>query len=338
LLILYENDSLFIRYNDGTSLELSPCGSAFLHRQAAPSKDEMKHLTRFAVSSFRNKIIEAIRIRNWFAARPYLCKELTGQQEVMVGYHSVTDCSWPDHSARDFVTKLSDGSVHVSSLDGLASLTLLPHRQTFIVRFLAEVKYSLPQKARYKEAEVQQQKHYFAWQEQIHSLCSYADVWKYPVQLVLDAVNTIEEPATRTHYDNNVTKLPESLPITCPAAHLHSWKAQVPTECSSVDWEIFWQPNMKVIWKDGATFRFFRQATGLFNVEIDPGDGSVMRSQMPSGRYFNHWFVQQNQQQVCHCYKHRIYYRMRKVSSQNFFKSDNNLFVSQLYYFIVYMV
>jgi len=84
LLILYENDSLFIRYNDGTSLELSPCGSAFLHRQAAPSKDEMKQLTRFTVSSFRNKIIEAIRIRNWFAARPYLCKELTGQQEVMV--------------------------------------------------------------------------------------------------------------------------------------------------------------------------------------------------------------------------------------------------------------
>ena len=83
------------------------------------------------------------------------------------------------------------------------------------------------QKARYKEAEVQQQKRYFAWQEQIHSLCSYADVWKYPVQLVLDAVNTIEEPAIHTHYDNNVTKLPVSLPITCPAAHLRSWKAQV---------------------------------------------------------------------------------------------------------------
>ena len=44
--------------------------------------------------------------------------------------------------------------------------------------------------------------------------------------------------------------------------------------------------------------RFFRQTTGLFNVEIDPGDGSVMRSQTASGRYFNHWFVQQNQQQV----------------------------------------
>ena len=62
-----------------------------------------------------------------------------------VGYHGITDCCWPHHSAKDFVTILPDGSADVTSLDGLASLSLLPHRQTFIVRFLAEVKYSLPQ-------------------------------------------------------------------------------------------------------------------------------------------------------------------------------------------------
>ena len=32
----------------------------------------------------------------------------------------------------------------MESLDGLASLTLLPHRQTFVVKFLCEVKYPLP--------------------------------------------------------------------------------------------------------------------------------------------------------------------------------------------------
>lgn len=42
------------------------------------------------------------------------------------------------------------------------------------------------------------------------------------------------------------------------------------------------------------TFRIFRQPTGLFTVEIDPGDGSIMRSQTPRGRYFDHWFVQQD--------------------------------------------
>lgn len=84
LFILYENDSLFIRYKDGTSVELSPCGTAFLHREAAPCKRRMKQLTRFAVSSFRTKIIESVSIRNLFAVRPYLCKELTSQHELKV--------------------------------------------------------------------------------------------------------------------------------------------------------------------------------------------------------------------------------------------------------------
>ena len=42
------------------------------------------------------------------------------------------------------------------------------------------------------------------------------------------------------------------------------------------------------------TLRIFRQPTGLFTVEIDPGDGSIMRSQTPRGQYFDHWFVQQD--------------------------------------------
>ena len=84
LFILYENDSLFIKYNDGTSLELSPCGSSFLHRQVQSRKVEIRQLTRFAVSSFRSKILAAVRIRNLYAARPYLCKELTGQEELKV--------------------------------------------------------------------------------------------------------------------------------------------------------------------------------------------------------------------------------------------------------------
>ncbi|KAJ7376986.1 hypothetical protein OS493_031258 [Desmophyllum pertusum] len=145
LLVLYENDGLFIKYSDGTSLELSPCGSAFLHRQSAPSNSAMRQLTRFAVSSFRAKITEAVRIRNMFAATPYLCKELTDPQELKVGYQDVTQCCWPDQFTTDLITRLSDGSACVTSVDGLASLTLMPHRQAFIVKFLAEVKYSLPQ-------------------------------------------------------------------------------------------------------------------------------------------------------------------------------------------------
>ena len=42
------------------------------------------------------------------------------------------------------------------------------------------------------------------------------------------------------------------------------------------------------------TFRIFRQPNGFFTIEIDPGDGSVIRSRKPRGQYFDHWIVRQN--------------------------------------------
>ena len=84
LLILEDNDGLFIKYKDGSSLELSPCGAVFLHRQMTPKSFKMKQLTRFAVSSYRNEVSEALRIRNYHAKRPYLCRELTETEEMKV--------------------------------------------------------------------------------------------------------------------------------------------------------------------------------------------------------------------------------------------------------------
>lgn len=42
----------------------------------------------------------------------------------------------------------------MESLDGLASLTLLPHRQAFVVNFLCEVKYPLPKVKKKKKINV----------------------------------------------------------------------------------------------------------------------------------------------------------------------------------------
>ena len=44
--------------------------------------------------------------------------------------------------------------------------------------------------------------------------------------------------------------------------------------------------------------RFFYEKTGLSSCEIIPGDGSLVRSQGINGRYFNHWFIQRNEEQV----------------------------------------
>ena len=133
LFILYENDSLFIRYKDRTSVELSPCGTAFLHREAAPCKLRMKQLTRFAVSSFRTKIIEAVRIRNLFAARPYLCKELTPQHELRVSSSA--------HVCRLFLDQIREiFYIHITCISGhFATTSELCRRFPIMIRFRVKV-------------------------------------------------------------------------------------------------------------------------------------------------------------------------------------------------------
>ncbi|XP_029185622.2 uncharacterized protein C5orf34 homolog isoform X3 [Acropora millepora] len=283
LLILEDNDGLFIKYKDGSSLELSPCGAVFLHRQMTPKSFKMKQLTRFAVSSYRNKVSEALRIRNYHAKRPYLCRELTETEEMKVGYHGIQYCHWPTQPTLDFITRLPNGSTQVLSLDGFASLTLLPHKQLFIKGA--------------GERQERQQKTYFVWQEQIHSSFSHPEEWSYPLQLLLKAVNiTGAHPVTSPSKSNNsVTELPQSLPVTCHASHHHTWRSsQVQNESANL--EILWKPNIKLIWKDGTIFRFFHQVFPP-SCEVILEDGSLMRSQVPNGKYFNHWFVQKNEQQ-----------------------------------------
>lgn len=82
-----------------------------------------------------------------------------------------------------------------------------------------------------KVSEMQCQKHYFALHEKIHSVFSYPEAWKYPLQLVLDAVNNkAKDPSCSLHKE---TTLPVSLPVTCSAPHLHTWNIQVLPHWSS---------------------------------------------------------------------------------------------------------
>ena len=42
-LVLYMNDTLYISYSDGSSLQLSPCGAAFTHHHAIDSQAHTLH-------------------------------------------------------------------------------------------------------------------------------------------------------------------------------------------------------------------------------------------------------------------------------------------------------
>lgn len=83
--ILYNDDSLCIRYKDGSVLQLSPCASAFrFHASSSSKSSHVQQLSRFAVSTYRKPVVSAIFSRNQFACHPYLCKELLNKENIIV--------------------------------------------------------------------------------------------------------------------------------------------------------------------------------------------------------------------------------------------------------------
>ena len=83
------------------------------------------------------------------------------------------------------------------------------------------------QKTRERQQGEQHQKTYFVWQEQIHSTYSHPEVWTHPLQLLFDVVNLKDVDTSHSAQCKKscVTKLPESLPLTCHASHHHTWRS-----------------------------------------------------------------------------------------------------------------
>lgn len=90
--ILYSDDGICVKYEDGSVLQLSPCSSTFRYQESEilsryPTRPYFQQLTRFTVSSLRRKVICAVNLRNQYASRPYLCKELLNQDLFSVSFN-----------------------------------------------------------------------------------------------------------------------------------------------------------------------------------------------------------------------------------------------------------
>lgn len=87
--LMYTDDSICIKYSDGSTLQLSPCGSVFSY-QGITERPDVIQLTRFAISVYKEKVCQAVLLRNQFACRPYLCKEVVLQKQLMVSLYYYT--------------------------------------------------------------------------------------------------------------------------------------------------------------------------------------------------------------------------------------------------------
>ncbi|XP_072371734.1 uncharacterized protein C5orf34 homolog isoform X2 [Scyliorhinus torazame] len=149
LMVLYEDDSVEMQFTDGSSLQLSPCGSEFLFEKApAPTMHPLhgscrvRQRTSFVISTYKEQLLQALEFRNRFTSRPYLAADLIAAGELSNMFFDISEVKWPGTVTEDAVKIADSGRVTVSSLGGHAFLYLAPSRLEFTVEFLACVNQS----------------------------------------------------------------------------------------------------------------------------------------------------------------------------------------------------
>nr|XP_028605165.1 uncharacterized protein C5orf34 homolog isoform X1 [Podarcis muralis]XP_028605166.1 uncharacterized protein C5orf34 homolog isoform X1 [Podarcis muralis]XP_028605167.1 uncharacterized protein C5orf34 homolog isoform X1 [Podarcis muralis]XP_028605168.1 uncharacterized protein C5orf34 homolog isoform X1 [Podarcis muralis]XP_028605169.1 uncharacterized protein C5orf34 homolog isoform X1 [Podarcis muralis] len=150
IMILYEDNSVEVHYVDGSRLLLSPCGSEFLFEKAVPASahpiqpaERIRQRTQFAISIYREKLLQAIDFRNQYSDRPYLPSSIIPPERKNIIFADISKAKWPTSLGENGAARFHHGAVTISSLDGHASLTLPVLQQEFTVEFLCKVSQKL---------------------------------------------------------------------------------------------------------------------------------------------------------------------------------------------------
>uniref|UniRef100_A0A8D2IS03 Chromosome 5 open reading frame 34 n=1 Tax=Varanus komodoensis TaxID=61221 RepID=A0A8D2IS03_VARKO len=152
-MVLYEDNSVEVYYLDGSRLLLSPCGSEFLFEHAVPASahplqppERVRQRTQFAISIYREQLLQAIDFRNQYSEHPYLPSGIIPPKRKSVFFTDIYEASWPSPDTAHETICMHNGIVKVSSLDGHTCLFLPELQQDFTVEFFCKVsqKLSMP--------------------------------------------------------------------------------------------------------------------------------------------------------------------------------------------------
>ncbi|CAL8347101.1 unnamed protein product [Lota lota] len=144
LMVMYQDESVYVRYYDGSTLNISPCGSEFMMVKAPdPSvhplqaTEQVRQRTRFAISTYKELMQGALAFRNKYASRPYLPYELIPDVDKKPFFSVDSEADWP-HISCD-AEHGPGGDTKVSSVEGRATLTLSASGEDFLVEFLCSI-------------------------------------------------------------------------------------------------------------------------------------------------------------------------------------------------------
>ncbi|XP_072272776.1 uncharacterized protein C5orf34 homolog [Pyxicephalus adspersus] len=157
-LLLFCDDSVEVHYGDKGRLCLSPCGAEFMCEKPLPEAHPVhkpqrrRHRTEFVTSSCKDQVLEALNFRNTFALHPFLPSNLIPSGKRTRLMTKISEITWPSmEDDTGCVTRLEDGTVKVSSVDGHAHLYMSIYQQEFSVEYLCELSHSCMPKSQNKE-------------------------------------------------------------------------------------------------------------------------------------------------------------------------------------------
>ncbi|XP_023072182.1 uncharacterized protein C5orf34 homolog isoform X1 [Piliocolobus tephrosceles] len=145
-MVLYEDDSVQVQYVDGSTLQLSPCGSEFLFEKSPPvsahpleQPERIRQRTHFVISTYREQLQRALDFRNSSATCPFLSETIIPSERKKYIFIDITEVRWPSLDTDSTMICMESGIVKITSLDGHAYLCLSRSQHEFTVHFLCKV-------------------------------------------------------------------------------------------------------------------------------------------------------------------------------------------------------
>uniref|UniRef100_G1RHJ8 Chromosome 5 open reading frame 34 n=1 Tax=Nomascus leucogenys TaxID=61853 RepID=G1RHJ8_NOMLE len=145
-MVLYEDDSVQVQYVDGSTLQLSPCGSEFLFEKSPPvsahpleQRERIRQRTHFVISTYKEQLQRALDFRNSSATCPFLSETIIPSERKKRIFIDITEVRWPSLDTDGTMIYMESGIVKITSLDGHAYLCLPRSQHEFTVHFLCKV-------------------------------------------------------------------------------------------------------------------------------------------------------------------------------------------------------